>query len=490
LATIIDTVAIRAAGGEMTPDEINARIGTRREPSDPETAGGVALLPLHGVIMPRASLFSDVSGGMSVESFRDSLRAAMADPDVNHIVIDVDSPGGRVEMVHELAAEIRAARADKRITAQVNTLAGSAAYWLAAQADEIVATPSGSVGSIGVFAAHEDLSKLREDVGVKTTLISQGRFKTEGNPFEPLSDDARDHIQELVDETYDRFVNDVAAGRGVRADEVVNGYGEGRLVTASMGHALGMVDDIAPLEATLARALTAEPTLAVAPGVWFTSSSFTSSSNDTNPPSAVSRWTDHTAVGAEVDAGPIASHSTPTTDTAWDAAAATRNCPSEAASLRAIHAWVDSSGDPDAKSSYKFPHHSRPGAAANMTACSSVIAVLNGGRGGANIPDGDRRGVYAHVARHLRDGDREPPELKGRTFVEEAHDALAAVDAVLARADSLAEYREGGRLTTAKRDTLVALHERLTDMIARTTPSPSGVAPLDELDEHDFDRFG
>lgn len=116
--------------------------------------------------------------------------------------------------------------------------------------------------------------------------------------------------------------------------------------------------------------------------------------------------------------GPIASHSTATSDSAWDgpgARASLRN-DETAAYYRRAFAWVDDDADVDTKAAYKFIHHEVSDgeiAAANFIACSAGIAVLNGGRGGADIPDSDRQGVWNHLARHLRDGDREPPELRG-----------------------------------------------------------------------------
>jgi len=84
-----------------------------------------------------------------------------------------------------------------------------------------------------------------------------------------------------------------------------------------------------------------------------------------------------------------------------------------------MFAWQDPDGDPTTKAAYKFPHHEVDGdgtpGAANLRGCSAGIAVLNGGRGGADIPDGDRQGVWSHLAAHLRDGDQEPPELKEGT---------------------------------------------------------------------------
>lgn len=115
----------------------------------------------------------------------------------------------------------------------------------------------------------------------------------------------------------------------------------------------------------------------------------------------------------------LPSHSTETTDADWDAGENERRARSdeEVAYYRRIYAWRDPEGDEGVKSTYKFPHHMVSGdgapGAANVRACQAGIGVLNGARGGADIPAGDRQGVYNHLARHLRDADMEPAELKG-----------------------------------------------------------------------------
>ena len=107
---------------------------------------------------------------------------------------------------------------------------------------------------------------------------------------------------------------------------------------------------------------------------------------------------------------------TGTKSTSWDAGENEKNLKSDEADLRKCFAWVDPSGNADAKASYKFPHHfvSDDGAVgdASTKACQSAIAVLNGGMGGADIPDGDKQGVYDHVSHHLKDAGLTPAELK------------------------------------------------------------------------------
>lgn len=111
-------------------------------------------------------------------------------------------------------------------------------------------------------------------------------------------------------------------------------------------------------------------------------------------------------------------HHTDTVSEAWDAGAMLKRMGDSpgAAALRRMHAWVDPGGDPEAKSSYKLPHHmvdeSGNVGPANMRACAAAMAVLNGARGGADIPEEDRQAVWDHLAAHMRDAGMEPPELK------------------------------------------------------------------------------
>ncbi len=115
--------------------------------------------------------------------------------------------------------------------------------------------------------------------------------------------------------------------------------------------------------------------------------------------------------------GPIRAHGTETSTSSWSGPRAeTRLGDAPASVLRKAYAWVDPDGDPDAKSSYKFVHHEVPKKGevgpANVKASRSGIGVLNGGRGGADIPDSHRKGVWNHLARHLRDAGEDPPPLK------------------------------------------------------------------------------
>lgn len=253
LAEIVAVAERHAAGLQLSAEEVAAVKAAARKP-DARAAGAVAVLPLFGSIFPRANLMTEMSGATSAERFGAVFRSALADPSVVALVLDVDSPGGAVQGVPELADLIYGARGQKPIVAVADHLAASAAYWIATAADEVMVTPSGEVGSIGVFAAHEDVSRALDQQGVTVNLISAGKYKTEGSPYAPLGDEARAAIQARVDDYYGLFVKAVARGRGVSVADVRGGFGEGRVVGATEAVRLGMADKIGTLDDAIARA--------------------------------------------------------------------------------------------------------------------------------------------------------------------------------------------------------------------------------------------
>ena len=252
LSAIQALLALRAAGGHVTAEDIAAATNGRR-PLLP-TRGAVAVIPVYGTIHQHAGMMMESSGGTATDAVSEALRQALADPGVGAVVLDVDSPGGAVSGVGELATEILQSRGPKPIIAVANSLMASAAYWIGSAADEVWVTPGGEVGSIGVYAAHEDVSQALEKDGVRVNLVSAGKYKTEGNQFEPLTDEARSAIQARVDAYYAMFVAAVARGRGYAETTVRNGFGEGRLLGAQAAVDAHMADKIGTLGEAIQRA--------------------------------------------------------------------------------------------------------------------------------------------------------------------------------------------------------------------------------------------
>ena len=222
-------------------------------PSARTASGSIAVLPLYGSIMQRAGMLEMCGGGTSTQSFTRAFRDAMADETVSQILIDGDSPGGSVYGVGELAAEIRAARGTKPVFGIANSVCASACYWIMSQCSELYVTPGGQVGSIGVIAAHEDMSKALEEAGINITLITYGEFKAEGNSLGPLDETALRSIQSDIDSYGVDFTNAVAKGRGVSVESVRNDMGRGRMLRGDAALAAGMVDGIATFDEVVKR---------------------------------------------------------------------------------------------------------------------------------------------------------------------------------------------------------------------------------------------
>jgi signal peptide peptidase SppA len=200
-----------------------------------------------GTITQRAGMMTDWCGGTSTQQISTALADALRDETVGQILMEFDTPGGSVFGVSELGDEIQTATKTKPVIGVANSLSASAGYWLMSQCSEAYVTPGGEVGSIGVWMAHEDWSKAMAESGVVTTMVSAGKFKVEGNPYEPLGEDARAFMQARVDDYYGAFVKAVARGRGAGVQQVRDGMGQGRVLGADEALAQGMVDGVAPL---------------------------------------------------------------------------------------------------------------------------------------------------------------------------------------------------------------------------------------------------
>lgn len=182
---------------------------------------GIEVVPVHGVLVSRGSHINACETMTSYEDLRQQLRAAVADPLVEHIVLDIDSPGGAAVGAFELAADIRAMSQQKPITGIVNYMAYSGGYLIGSACSELVVSQTSGVGSIGVIASHMDRSQMEANMGVKVTTVFAGAHKNDLNPHEPLSDQSLQVLQDLVQESYQLFVNAVADYRGLSVEQVI-----------------------------------------------------------------------------------------------------------------------------------------------------------------------------------------------------------------------------------------------------------------------------
>lgn len=177
---------------------------------------GVGVLPIHGVLGRGWDEIDKLFfGAVDVDDLMADIEAM---PEGQPLVMWFRSPGGIISGIPEFASFLRDQRQTRRITAFTDDLCCSAAYWLAAQADKIIATPTASVGSIGVYIAFYDFTEYLAKAGIKLELFKAGAFKAMGVAGAPLLDEHREMLQADVDLGYKQFTADVLANRNVTSD--------------------------------------------------------------------------------------------------------------------------------------------------------------------------------------------------------------------------------------------------------------------------------
>jgi capsid assembly protease len=211
---------------------------------------GIAVIPIHGSLVKRSLGIEAASGLTSYGEIAAMLDSALVDPQVNGILLDIDSPGGEASGSFELARRVREVAAMKPVWAVANDAAYSAAYAIAASAQRLFVTQTGGVGSIGVIALHVDQSVKDAKDGYRFTAITAGAHKNDYSPHEPLSDTAKTELQGEVDRLYSIFTEHVATMRGLDIEAVR--ATEAGLFFGSNAVAQGLADGIQTLEAALA----------------------------------------------------------------------------------------------------------------------------------------------------------------------------------------------------------------------------------------------
>ena len=255
---LIEIQAIYAThlrGEKIDIGAVEKRIGRplANEPQGYEVRDGVAILPVQGVIAKRMNLFSQISGGVSTELVARDLKAALADPAVEAIVLAIDSPGGTVDGTQALADLVAGARGTKPIVTWSDGCMCSAAYWIGAAADAVyIDSGTVQVGSIGVVASHVDVSQREAQMGVKTTEIVAGKYKRIASQYGPLTEEGRASMQEQVDYLYSLFVGAVAKSRGVSEEKVLQDMADGRVFIGAQAVAAGLVDGVSTLDGLIA----------------------------------------------------------------------------------------------------------------------------------------------------------------------------------------------------------------------------------------------
>lgn len=259
LAERLGIMRVLLPSGRMRAFDGDGGLGFAVDGMDPaescgyEVIAGVAVIEVAGTLVQRQSGLRPWSGMTGYNAIRNNLAMALEDAAVRAVAFDIDSPGGDCAGLFDLTDMIYACRGRKPLWAILDESAASAAYAIAAACDRVTVPRTGYSGSIGVIVLHADLSKMLANEGVTVTVIQYGARKADGQPAIPLTDPARQALQDDVDMVGELFVDTVARYRGISAAKVR--ATEAAVYLGAAGRDAGLVDAVmSPADAFMALA--------------------------------------------------------------------------------------------------------------------------------------------------------------------------------------------------------------------------------------------
>lgn len=238
----LQNIALIASRQNETVEAVEKKLGRKLDNTQTtKVRGSTAIIPVSGPIFRYANMFTDISGATSIAVLARDFNEALENSAIENIILEIDSPGGQVAGVSEFADMVRAAH--KPVIAYVSDMGASAAYWIAAAADEIVISKTSVVGSIGVVAT---LSAANDD-GTIEIVSTQSPDKR----VDVKTKEGRGKIQKEIDSLAKVFVSSVAVFRGVDEETVLADFGKGGVLVGEDAVAVGMVDRVGSLESLI-----------------------------------------------------------------------------------------------------------------------------------------------------------------------------------------------------------------------------------------------
>lgn len=232
------------------PDPEAVTVTEKREDGSTRTLyqreNGVAIIRLNGQMTKGESSF----GGASSIAVRRAIRSAVDDSQVKSILMQIDSPGGTVAGTNELAADVKWANGVKPVTAFVEDLGASAAYWVASQAGRIVANATAMIGSIGTMVVVEDTSGAYDKAGIKVHVISTGPHKGAFTDGTEITGEQLAEMQQMVNDLNEHFLAGVMQGRGMTREQT-EAVADGRVFIAERAKSLGLIDEVSTYDAVI-----------------------------------------------------------------------------------------------------------------------------------------------------------------------------------------------------------------------------------------------
>lgn len=248
---------LEAAGPEALKAAVLSRGGGRGDdpfelPPMSNVNDGTAVMSINGSLVSGHSGFMRLFGVTGYADIQDELLRLAADKGVKAILLAIDSGGGHVNGVEDTGNMIQMIDRIKPVVAYTDGDMQSAAYWLGTSAREVYGAKTSQIGSVGTLVVHTEYSEALKEAGVKKTILKHGKFKAAANPYEPLTDEGKEQIQAIVNESGKIFVDYVSDRRGVSAVEFQKKMGEGRVFIGRMAHEAGLTDGVKSFQEVMA----------------------------------------------------------------------------------------------------------------------------------------------------------------------------------------------------------------------------------------------
>lgn len=205
----------------------------------------VVLMPNSTEPMDNANLQEIKLSGpiMSADKILKEIEKAQKNENIKGVLLNVNSPGGAVPPSIEIAYAIRELQKHKPVIAYASGIMASGSYYSSIYAKKIIANPGSIVGSIGVIMESADVSELMKTIGVKTQIVKQGTYKEAGTPTRKWTEAERKELETLTKDTYDLFVSDVAAARGLKVEDA-KAYADAHIFSSKRAKEVGLIDEI------------------------------------------------------------------------------------------------------------------------------------------------------------------------------------------------------------------------------------------------------
>ncbi|MEM4256813.1 MAG: signal peptide peptidase SppA [Candidatus Diapherotrites archaeon] len=213
------------------------------------TKNNIAIIPLQGQIFAGKDAYDGI---LSSEEIVELIEQANNNNSVAAILLDIDSGGGEVVASKQLVYAIRESK--KPVYAYINSIGASGAYYAAAAADYIMADEDSITGSIGVISIFPNFTELLEKIGIKVTVLTEGKYKASGSGFTEFTQEEQELFKQILSETYNKFKADVLEFRaGKISAKQFESIADGRIMSGRQAYYAGLVDELLPKNKVLKR---------------------------------------------------------------------------------------------------------------------------------------------------------------------------------------------------------------------------------------------